>query len=65
MRLAWPVPSMGKRRVAYRILVGNPRGKRPLGRPRLRWRIILKLIFKKWHLEGGTDWIHLAQDRGR
>lgn len=28
-------------------------------------RIILKLIFKKWHSEGGTDWIDLAQDRGR
>jgi len=28
-------------------------------------RIILKLILKKWHSEGGTDLIHLAQDRGR
>ena len=28
-------------------------------------RIILKLIFKKWHSGGGTDWIRLAQDRGR
>jgi hypothetical protein len=33
---------MGEERDAYRILVGKPEGKRPLGRPRLGWRIILK-----------------------
>jgi hypothetical protein len=49
---------MGKRRGAYRVLVGIPDGKRPLGRPRLRWRVILKWIFKKWGW--GRD---LAQDR--
>ena len=38
-RLKWSVQVafMGKRRVIYRILVGKPEGKRPLGRPKLRW----------------------------
>jgi hypothetical protein len=37
MRLAVHVPRMGKKRIAYRLLVGKPEGKRPLGRPRRRW----------------------------
>jgi hypothetical protein len=48
---------------AYRILVGRPEGRRPHGRPRRRWEIILKWIFKK--LDGDIDWIELAQDRNR
>jgi transposase len=43
--------------------VGKPEGRRPLGRPRLDGRIILKYIFKKW--DEGMDWIELAQDRDR
>jgi hypothetical protein len=38
---------MGEKRNAYRILVGNPEGKRPLGRPRRRWVDILKLILER------------------
>jgi hypothetical protein len=53
----------GEKRSAYRILVGRPEGRRPFGRPRRRWRIILKLILKKW--DGGMDWIELAEDRDR
>jgi hypothetical protein len=53
---------MGKKRNAYRISVGTPEGKRPLGSPRRRWedksRMDLREI--KW---GGMDWIDLAQDR--
>jgi hypothetical protein len=32
----------------YRVLVGKPEGKRPLGRPRRRWRILLRCTFRKW-----------------
>jgi len=39
-------------------------GKRPLGRPRGRWKIILRWIFRKLDV-GGVDWIELAQDRDR
>jgi hypothetical protein len=38
---------MGERRGAYRVLVGKPEGRRPLGRHRSRWRIILKWILDK------------------
>jgi hypothetical protein len=50
-----------EKRNAYRILVGKPKGKGPLGRPR-RDRIILKWILREmgW---GGMDWIDLAQVR--
>jgi hypothetical protein len=37
---------MGERRIAY-VLVGNPEGKRPLGRPKRKWRIILRWILDK------------------
>jgi hypothetical protein len=52
---------MGAKRNAYRILVGKPEGKRPLGRPRLRWVNNIKLNLEiGW---GGMGWIGLAQDR--
>jgi hypothetical protein len=54
---------MGEERGAYRILVGRPEGRRPLGRPRRRWRIILRWIFGKW--DGDMNWIEVAQDRDR
>ena len=40
---------MGEGRGVHRVLVGKPEGKRPLGRPRRRWRIILRWIFGKWN----------------
>ena len=55
---------MGERRGVMRVLVGKPDGKRPLGRPRRRWGIILRWIFRKWDV-GGMDWMELAQDRDR
>ena len=51
---------MGERRVAYRILVGKPEGRSPLGRPRHRLDDNIKM-----DLQGGTDWIELARDRDR
>jgi len=43
----------GQRIGVYRVLVGKPEGKRPLGRPRSRWDIILRRIFRKW--DGGHE----------
>jgi transposase len=48
---------------AYRVFVSKPERKRPLGRPRVDGRIILKLILRK--CDGGMDWINLAQNRDR
>jgi len=54
MRWAGRVAHMGERRGIYRVLVGIPEGKRPLGRPRHRWEDNIKRwIFKKW---GGGAW---------
>jgi hypothetical protein len=55
---------MGERRNAYRILVGMPEGKRPLGRPRRRWVDNIKMDLRVVGWNGG-DWIELAQDRDR
>jgi hypothetical protein len=55
---------MGERRNVYRLLVGKPEGKRPLGRPRLRWIDNIKLELLEMGL-GGVDWIGLAQGRYR
>jgi hypothetical protein len=55
---------MGRKTNVYRILVGKPEGKRPLGRPRLRWIDNIKMDL----LEIGVsvvDWIGVAQDRYR
>jgi hypothetical protein len=51
-----------EKRNTYRILVGKPEGKRPLGRPRHRWLNNIKMDLREigW---GGMDWIDLAQDR--
>jgi hypothetical protein len=50
------------KRNAYRILVGKPEGKRPLGRPRRRWVANFKMDHRKKGWDG-MDWIDLAQDR--
>jgi hypothetical protein len=48
---------MGEKRNAYSLLVGKPEGKRPLGRPRRRWEIILGWILEKWD---GVMWTGLV-----
>jgi hypothetical protein len=53
---------MGKKRNAYKILVGKPEGKRPLGRPRRRWVDNIKIDLREIGRDG-MDWIDEAQDR--
>jgi hypothetical protein len=55
MRWAGHVASMGEERGAYRILVGRPEGRRPLGRPRRRWEDNIKMDFMKWDGGHGLD----------
>jgi len=55
---------MGERRGIYKVLVAKPEGKRPLGRPRCRWEDNILKDLREVGC-GGTDWIELAQDRGR
>jgi len=55
---------MGERRGVYRVLVGKPEGKRPLGRPRRRWEDNIKTDLQEvecW----GLVWMELAQDMDR
>ena len=56
------VVRMGERRGVYRVLVGKPEGKRPLGRPRRRWEDNIKMALQEVGCEG-MDWIELDQDR--
>jgi hypothetical protein len=64
MRWVGHVARIGEKRNAYMLLVGKPKGRRPLGRPRHRWldNIRIDLVEVGW---GDVDWICLAQDRGR
>jgi len=55
---------MGERRGVYRVLVGKPEGKRPLGRPKHRWEDNIKMDLQEVGC-GDMDWIELSQDRGR
>ncbi|KAJ4447786.1 hypothetical protein ANN_09794 [Periplaneta americana] len=49
---------------AYRVLVGRPEGKRPLGRPRRRWEDNIKMDLREVGYDD-RDWINLAQDKDR
>jgi hypothetical protein len=65
-RLRWAghVARMREKRNGYRLLVGKPGGKRPLGRPRRKWVDNIKRNLGEvgW---GDVDWIGLAKDRNR
>jgi hypothetical protein len=50
---------MGEERKVYKVLVGNPEEKRPLGRPRRRWEDGIRMDLMATGL-GGVDWIRLA-----
>jgi hypothetical protein len=62
--MAENVARMGEKRNAYRLLVGNPERRRPLGRPRHRWLDNIRMVVVEvgW---GDVVWIGLAQDRDR
>jgi hypothetical protein len=61
MRWAGHVARMGEGRAVYRVLVGRPEGKRPLGRPRRRWEDNIKIDLREIGIDG-ANWIQLAQD---
>jgi len=65
-RMGWAghVARMGQGRGVYRVLVGRPEGKRPLGRTRRRWEDNIKMDLQE---VGGScgDWMELAEDRDR
>jgi hypothetical protein len=62
MRREGHVARMGEGRGAYRVLVGRPEGKRPLGRPSRRGEDNIKMDLRETVIDG-TNWIQLAHDR--
>jgi hypothetical protein len=63
-RMMWAghVARMGEGRGVYRVFVGRPEGKRPLGRPRRRWEDNIKMDLRDIGIDG-ANWIRLAPDR--
>jgi hypothetical protein len=66
MRYAGQVARTGERKGAYRVLLGKPEGKRPLGRPRRRWEDNIRWIFRKWDVGArtGSSWLRQGQVPG-
>jgi len=64
MKFVGHVARMWERRDVYKVLMGKPEGKKPLGRPRRRWEDIIKMDLQALGC-GDIDWIELAQDRDR
>jgi hypothetical protein len=64
MRWAGHVACMGEVRGVYNILFGKPEGRRPLGRPRRRWKDNIRIDLREIGF-GNVDWFRLAQDRDR
>jgi hypothetical protein len=64
MRWAGHVARMGEGRGVYGVLVGGPKNKRPLGRPRCKWEDNIKMDLREIGIDG-ANWIRLAQDRVR
>jgi hypothetical protein len=62
MRWAGHVARMGERGGVYRVLVGRPEGKGPMGRPRRRWENNIKMDLREIRIDG-ANWIQLAQYR--
>jgi len=64
MRWAGHVARMGEEMEVYRVLVGKPEGRRPMGRPRRRWVDNIRMDLQEVGC-AYKDWIELAQDRDR
>jgi hypothetical protein len=64
LRWAGHVARMGQGRGVYRVLIGRPEGKRPVGRPRRRWEDNIKMDLMERGIDG-ANWIQLAQDMAR
>jgi len=64
VRWAGHVAPMGEERGLYKVLVGKPEGRRPLGRPRRRWMYNIRIYLQEVGC-GYMDWIGMAQDRDR
>ena len=62
MRWAGHVARMGEEMGVYKVLLGKPEGKRPLGRPKRRWVDYIRMDLQEVGC-GYMDWIGLAQDR--
>ena len=62
MRWAGHVAHMGEERGLYRVLLGKPEGRRPMGKPRCRWVDNIRMDLQEVGC-GYMDWIGLAQDR--
>jgi len=57
---------MGEKRGVYRVLVGKPEEKRPLGRPRRRWEDFIRWIFRNWDVGAWTrlSWLKIETGGG-
>jgi hypothetical protein len=64
MRWAGHVARMGERRGVYRVSVGKPEGKRPLGRPRRRWEDNIKMDLREVGLWTGSSWLRIGTGGG-
>ena len=64
IRWAGHVARMGEGKVVYRVLVGKPEGRRPMGKPSRRWEDNIRMDLRELGC-GCVDWMELAQDRGR
>jgi len=57
---------MGERRGVFRVMVGKPEGKRPLGRPRRRWEDNIKMDLQEvgWEVWTGSSWLRIETGGG-
>jgi hypothetical protein len=59
--MGWPCSTYGREERLYRVLVWKPKGKRPLGRPKVDGRILLRWIFRRWDVGvwTGCSWLRI------